>query len=218
MVQKKNGNWRLCDDYHQLNPVTFLDQYPLIHIHDIAQRLHNKKFFSTIDLIRAYYHIPIKECDISKTAVTTPFGLFEFTVMPFSLRNVAHSFQYFIHEVQRDFDFCDVYLDDILVYSTSESEHYTQLSIFFEKLKSYGIAINTSKCILGKEEVLFLGHYILKYGIKPNPETVAEIKHFNKRQTVVELRRFLATINFYRRFISKVAQTQLILNDFLRGS
>jgi len=136
LVQKRNGDWRPCGDYRRLNSITIPDRYPLPHIHDIAQRLNRRTFFSTIALIRAYFYIPIEECDILKTAVTTPFRLFEFTVMPFGLRNAAQSFQRFMHEVLRNLDFCDVYLDDILVSSTSVSEHYTHLSILFGKLKS----------------------------------------------------------------------------------
>lgn len=138
-------------------------------------------------------------------------------VMLLGLRNAIQSIQCFIHKVVRDFNLCDVYVDEILASSTLKSEHRTHLSILFKKLKNYWIAINTSKCVLWKE-VLFFGHYILKHSIRHIPQKISLIKHFNKAQIVAKLQCFLTTMNFYRRLIPKAAQIQSILNNYIKGS
>ncbi|UYV85054.1 hypothetical protein LAZ67_X004411 [Cordylochernes scorpioides] len=114
LVSKKDESLRPCGDYRRLNAVTLPDRYPIPRLDDFHHILKDTRVYSKIDLCKAFYQIPIAEEDKPKTAIITPFGLFEFNVMSFGLRNATATFQRFMHEVLRNLDFAFVYLDDIL--------------------------------------------------------------------------------------------------------
>ncbi|UYV62609.1 hypothetical protein LAZ67_2001306, partial [Cordylochernes scorpioides] len=122
LVSKKDESLRPCGDYRRLNAVTLPDRYPIPRLDDFHHILKGTCVYSKIDLCKAFYQIPIAEEYDPKTAIITPFGLFEFNVMSFGLRNATATFQRFMHEVLRNLDFAFVYLDDILVASKTEED------------------------------------------------------------------------------------------------
>lgn len=219
MVPKKNvDDWRPCGDYRTLNNATTPDRYPIPHIHDITSNLGRCKVFSKIDLVRAYNQILVHPDDVPKTAVSTPFGLFEFLRMPFGLRNAAQTFQRFIDQVCQGLDNTYAYLDDILVASDTPEAHELHLRALFERLTLHGVTINAMKCSFGEPHVTFLGHIISHAGISPLPEKVAAIVDYPEPNSIKQLRRFDGLVNFYRRFIPNCATLMQPLTDLLRGN
>ena len=148
----------------------------------------------------AYQQVQLAPNDIAKTAVITPFGLFEFLRMPFGLRNAAQTFQRFIHEVCRGLDFVRPYIDDILVTSASHEDHARHLRLLFDRLSEHGVTLNANKCEFGQESIDFLGHRISAAGIVALPSKVQAIKDYPEPSSLKQLRRFCGLVNYYRRF------------------
>ncbi|GFX14754.1 hypothetical protein TNCV_1484981 [Trichonephila clavipes] len=218
LVNKKDGSVRPCGDYRRLNAQTIPDRYPIPRIEDFLHILKGNRIFSKIDLFKAYFQIPIAEEDKEKTAIITPFGLVEFNVMSFGLRNAPSTFQCFINEVLFGLEFVFPYLEEILVASENEEQHKTHLKLVFVRLQKYGLRVNISKSTLRAIHLEFLGYLIPPKGSKLLPEKVDAILSYKLPETIHDLRTFLGLLNFYRRYLKNATKHQGILHEYLKGS
>jgi len=217
MVKKADGSWRPCGDFRRLNLQTKPDRYTCPNLGDFSARLEGCTVFSVLDLRKGYHQVPVREEDVHKTAVITPFGLFEYLRMPFGLRNAAQTFQRLMDEVLAGLPFVFCYLDDILVASRNHQEHVAHLEVVFTRLQQHGLVLNGEKCVLGQSSVTYLGHQVTASGVLPLKKRVEAIEQFPQPKTVRQLMQYLGMINFYRRFLRGAAALLKPLSDALRG-
>jgi hypothetical protein len=176
-VDKRDGTIRLCVDYRKLNEVTIKNKYPLPKIEDLFDQLNGAKVFSKIDLHTGYHQLKVRESDIPKTAFTTRYGLFEYTVMSFGLTNAPAYFMNLMNKVFMKFldKFVVVFIDDILVYSKTEEEHAEHLRLVLGTLQEHQLYAKFSKCEFWLKEVGFLGHVISAGGVSVDPSKITSI-------------------------------------------
>jgi hypothetical protein len=166
-IRKKDGSWRLCIDYRQLNKATIKNQYPLPRIDDLFDQMKGATVFSKIDLRSGYHQLRIKEDDVPKTAFKMRFGHYEFTVLPFGLTNAPGVFMSLMNGVFREYldKFIQVFIDDILIYSRMMEEHDEHLRLVLQCLREHKLYGKLSKCSFYQSKIHYLGHVISGEGI-----------------------------------------------------
>jgi hypothetical protein len=202
-IRKKDGSWRLCIDYRQLNKATIKNQYPLPRIDDLFDQMKGATVFSKIDLRSGYHQLRIKEDDIPKTTFKMRFGHYEFIVLPFGLTNAPGVFMSLMNGVFREYldKFIQVFIDDILIYSRMMEEHDEHLRLVLQCLREHKLYGKLSKCSFYQSKIHYLGHVISGEGIAMDPAKVEAIMEWPAPTNVPEVRSFMGLAGYYRRFI-----------------
>ncbi|GJT12947.1 putative reverse transcriptase domain-containing protein [Tanacetum coccineum] len=211
-VKKKDGSFRMCIDYRELNKLTVKNRYPLPRIDDLFDQLQGSSVYSKIDLRSGYHQLRVREEDIPKTAFRTRYGHYEFQVMPFGLTNAPAVFMDLMNRVCKPYldKFVIVFIDDILIYSKNKEEHEEHLKLILELLKKEELYAKFSKCEFWIPKVQFLGHVIDRKGIHVDLAKIKSIKDWASPKNPTEIRQFLGLAGYYRRFIegfSKIAKS-----------
>lgn len=218
LIPKKNGETRFCVDYRKLNSVTRTDKYPLPVIDDLLQSTKPNCVMSTIDLKAGYWQTMVAPEDRPKTAFTTPFGTFQFRRMPFGLKNAPATFQRLIDRMRSGLkDVCVLaYLDDILIISPHLDQHLNDLAQVFERLKLFNLRANRAKCVFARDRVVYLGHVISSQGIEPDQDKVQAVVKMAPPVNLKQLKSFLQTCSWFRKFISNFSEVAQPLTDLTK--
>ena len=219
-IRKKDGSLRLCIDYRKLNKVTKPDRFPMPNMSDLIFGLQGTQYFTTLDLVRGYYQVPLDPETAEYTAFSTPRNHYQFKRLAFGLRNAPGAFQREMQEVLRGFDNKQVivYIDDILILGRTFDEHMELVGRVLNTLIEYGMKIKLGKCEWFREQVCFLGHLVGRNGIQKDPEYVNAVQNFPKPENVKKLRSFLGLVNFQRKFIQNCSQICAPLNRWMGSS
>ena len=202
-VRKADGTLRMICDWRQLNKLTVKTQACLSSIEDLFDSVRGAKYFSKLDLKSGYNQVRVKERDIPKTAINTPFGHFEFTVMGFGLTNAPATFMSLMNPVLRPFlrKFVVVFPDDILAFSRAWKEHLDHLDAVLSALHDQSLFCNIVKCEFALDSVRFLGHIVDGIRRRPDPEKIMVVRDWKEPNSVTGVRQFLGFTNYFRRFI-----------------
>lgn len=202
-IRKKDNTIRLCIDYRRLNDVMKPDKHPLPNLSDAVFGLSGVRFFTTLDLVRGYYQLPLDEESRELTAFSTARAHWQFKRLSFGLKNAPAGFQREMQHILSSFSWRKVivYIDDVLIMSETFVEHLQLVSKVLSVLRAHGVKVKVSKCRLFEREVQFLGHVVSREGLSKPKAYIEAINEFALPETVRQLRSFLGLVNFQRKFV-----------------
>jgi len=217
--KKDDSKKRLCIDYRPLNNVTVSDPEPIPRIDDVLDELQDARFFTTLDITSGYWHVPVHPDDIEKTAFVTKGGHYEWTVMPFGLKNAPSTFQRIIKAIiqKHNLQSCAKnYFDDIIIRSSNYEKHLEDIHRVLTALEMEGVKLKLKKCRFAQPSVTFLGHTVSHNSVMPSDDNVKAIAQMQPPTNVKQVQRFLGAVNVYGKFIPNHAQIRKPLTDLLK--
>ena len=215
LVDKPDGGKRMVIDYRGLNAATTRNRYPLPRIDELFDQLQGARYFSKLDLRTGYWQIRVASEDVAKTAFTSRHGHFEWLVLPMGLTNAPAEFMALMENTFREElnKFVLVFLDDILVYSSTLEEHERHLRVVLQRLREQKLYAKWSKCTFVRQEVEFLGHFVGRAGVRMVEGKVAAVERWPTPATQKEVEQFLGLAGYYRRFIENFSKISAPLSE-----
>ena len=203
LLRKKDKSLRVTVDYQHLNSVTEKIAYPFPYPEEIFSKLSKAKFFTTIDLTSGYYQVPLDQKCRSYTAFMCSKGTFEYLVMPMGITNATETFQMLMNQVLKDLinKICEVYLDDIIIYSINLEEHINHVQTVADRLQQHNLKIKLEKCKIAQQKIEYLSHVISNGHISPSQNKVKDLLKFKAPLNAKQIHSFLGLAGYYRKFI-----------------
>lgn len=203
VVAVKGEKLRFCIDYSKLSDKVIKDSFPLPRIDDTFDHLSKARYFTVVDAASGFWQVPIKEADKEILAFCTPFGNYQWNVMPFGYTNAPAIYQRAMNETLDGSLFinCLVYIDDIIIYSENFNDHLKDINEVFTKLDSFGWKLKLKKCKFAQTKVEYLGHVLSEGQVTVLPKNIEKLKNMKRPTNIKETQAFLGAINYYRRFI-----------------
>ena len=218
LVPKSNGTYRMCTDYRKVNSVTKTDSFPIPRIDDCIDKVGNSKYVTKFDLLKGFWQVPLTDRAKEVSAFATPNGLYQYKVMPFGMKNSPATFQRLVNNVICGLDGCDAYIDDVIIYSDSWSDHLQRIRKFFERLSEAKLTVNLAKTEFCHATVTFLGHLVGQGQVKPLEAKVNAISEFPVPKCKRQLMRFLGMAGYYRKFCKNFSGIAEPLTNLLKKS
>ncbi|KAJ8035392.1 hypothetical protein HOLleu_22614 [Holothuria leucospilota] len=216
LVPKPDGGYRFCTDYRKVNAVTRTDSYPIPRIDDCIDRIGKATYVSKFDLLKGYWEIPLTERARKISAFVTPDGLFQYKVMPFGMKNSQMTFKRLVNNLTSDLENCEVYVNDLIVYSNSWDEHVQHVKALFDKLAKANLTVNLVKSEIACAQVIYLGHVVGQGKVRPIKAKVEGIDKFPAPTDKRQLMRFLGMAGYYRRFCPNFSDIAAPLTKLLK--
>lgn len=196
---KKTGDVRILTDFRRLNAVIKRKPFPLPKISDILQKLSGFKWATAIDLSMGYYHIPLDEESQKLCTTILPWGKYRYKRLPMGIKNSPDVFQSIMTEILGDLEYTRTYIDDVLITSNGSFEdHCEKVAEVLSRLQKAGFRANLRKCFFGRDSLEYLGYWLTRNGVQPQPKKVEAIIRLNVPKTKRQLRHFLGMVNYYR--------------------
>ena len=202
-VQKKEGTWRMALDYRRLNQQLVFDAYPIPRPWDMVKALVGHKFYTALDANWGFWNLRVHEDSKKYTAILTPWGLYEFNVLPFGIKNSPGEFQRAMDTALRGCrDFVHCYIDDMSFGADDETTHFERLRRTLEACRLGGVYLKIEKAHILQRKVCILGHMVSEEGVQPDPKKINTIKNLLPPQSVKEVRSFVGAVQFLARFVN----------------
>ena len=217
-VKKRDGTLRMCIDYRAVNKLTVRNRFPVPRVEDLLDRLKGAVCFSSLDLTAGYNQIRMHDEDTHKSAFTTPFGHFEYRVLPTGMANSPSIFSALMNDVLAGMeDFILLYIDDVCIFSRSAAEHEKHVRAVLQRLREHELYAKLSKCEFFKNALTFLGHIVSAQGIQVDPVKIQVVKEWPVPQNVTHVRQFVGLANYFRKFVMSFSEMAKPLTDLTRA-